>query len=280
MSNNFGKIATVEYSRHSSSRDYGLLCVKSDLKKEFPVHQHDFYEFEIVIDGAAKNSVDGVEETLCRGDFYCLCPTTIHKVTRESDDLLIYNVSVFLPDATTDLQRIVDGLSFPCKGKLDEETLPRIKALYDVLFDDVKRRTPNEKEKVSALALYILSELSENVSGGYESTLGKSTNTHVQNAMKYTQMNFTSELKLSDVAKSVGVSECYLSSVFSSIVGSTFKEYLTLTRISHAKKLLTTTELSVTDIAFSCGFGSFSNFERVFKRNCGVTPKEYRSTKK
>ena len=49
MSNNFGKITTVEYTRHSSTRDYGILCVKSDLQNDFPIHQHDFYEFEIVV---------------------------------------------------------------------------------------------------------------------------------------------------------------------------------------------------------------------------------------
>lgn len=279
MSKNFRKITTIEYSRHGRSRDYGLLCVKSDLAQEFPIHQHDFYEIEVIVRGEVKNYVDGVPQDLSAGDFYCLSPTTVHKVEKKSDDLMIYNISVFLPSVSDDIKRIINALPFPCRGHIDKATLERISVIYEILFENIKNKSQNEKQKVGALALYILTELSENVAGKYTSARESNTNLHIQNAMLYTQRNFSSDIRLAHVARYVGVTECYLSSIFSSVVGSTYKEYLSLVRIQHAKNLLITSDLPVTDIAFRCGFGSFSNFERVFKKSCGITPKEYRNKK-
>ncbi len=219
-----------------------------------------------------------VHKELSTGDFYCLSPSSIHKIERLSEDLNIYNISVFLPDISEGIRKVVESMPLPCRGRLSREALSRVCMLYDVLFSDIQKRSAGEKEKVSALALYILSELSDSITDRYVSPRKHHTNLHVQRDMRYVQDNFTSELRLYDVAVAVGVTECYLSCIFSSLIGSTFGDYLSLVRIKHAKNLLSTTDMPVTEIAFACGFGSFSNFERVFKKICGITPKAYRKS--
>ena len=196
-----------------------------------------------------------------------------------TDDLLIYNISVFLPEVSEEIRALVESMPLPCHGRLSEEKLLRLRGIYEILFSDISASVAREKEKVSALVLYILSEISECISERYESPRKHHTNMHVQRAMLYIQENSASEIRLSDVANHVGVSECYLSFVFSSQIGSTFGDYLSLVRINHARNLLSSTDMPVTEIAFACGFGSFSNFERVFKKVCSVTPKAYRKSR-
>jgi AraC-like DNA-binding protein len=58
--------------------------------------------------------------------------------------------------------------------------------------------------------------------------------------------------------------------------GKTFTSYLNHIRIKKASELLKNPNLSVTEIAFFVGYGSFSQFMRVFKTIYGVSPKEYR----
>ena len=53
-------------------------------------------------------------------------------------------------------------------------------------------------------------------------------------------------------------------------------DYLIEYRIRAAKKLLETTDYSITDIALNCGFNSTSYFTKLFHRSCGKTPNAYR----
>ena len=55
-----------------------------------------------------------------------------------------------------------------------------------------------------------------------------------------------------------------------------FVEYLNAIRVSNACKLLIETEMGISEIAFECGFKTASNFNQLFKKLTGTTPKEYR----
>ena len=61
--------------------------------------------------------------------------------------------------------------------------------------------------------------------------------------------------------------------------GVTFIQDLILSRISHAKMLLRTTNMSIQDIALQCGYRSYEHFARQFRRHCGIAPTDFRSTK-
>ena len=279
MSQKIEKIHTVQYARHRLASHYGILLNKNRLSCAYPIHQHDFYEFEIVIDGAVYNSINGESRMIGRGDFYCLSPDAIHKVTRCSNDVMIYNISVFLPDTTATVRDAISRFSFPSRGKLSEEKLSFLSVLYDALFSDARQNAVWEEEKVGALVTYILLELAGEVTDACGSFVRDRGNAYIRAAMAVVREEYAHELPLGAVAERVGLSAGYLSTLFSSLLGTSFKEYLSATRVSHAMNLLATSELSVTEIAFSCGFGSFSNFERVFSRIVGMTPGEYRKTK-
>ena len=49
-------------------------------------------------------------------------------------------------------------------------------------------------------------------------------------------------------------------------------QYVMLSRLNHAKVLLSQTELSVAEVAMQCGYGDVSNFVRRFRQQIGVTP--------
>jgi len=58
--------------------------------------------------------------------------------------------------------------------------------------------------------------------------------------------------------------------------GKTFVEYVNDIRIGYASKWLIERDLSISEIAFMCGFNSIANFNRVFRKNKGSTPTQYR----
>jgi AraC-like DNA-binding protein len=83
-------------------------------------------------------------------------------------------------------------------------------------------------------------------------------------------------LTVADVSKAVGLHPNYAMNLFKKTFGTTLIDYLTTHRVSHAQRLLATTDEKIVEIAFSSGFNSISRFNDAFRRACGCTPREYR----
>ncbi len=98
----------------------------------------------------------------------------------------------------------------------------------------------------------------------------------ITEAMEYIKENYNKELTLDEVAQSVFISPYYLSHLFKDELGKTFVEYLTEVRINEAKKLLKNTKKSITRIAEEVGYYDSSYFSKVFKKQEGMTPQQYR----
>lgn len=80
-----------------------------------------------------------------------------------------------------------------------------------------------------------------------------------------------------DIASQLNISPNYLSSLLKSLTGQTTQQHIHSKLIEAAKEKLSTTQLSVSEIAFELGFEHSQSFNRLFKSKTGVTPMEYRS---
>ena len=87
---------------------------------------------------------------------------------------------------------------------------------------------------------------------------------------------YTEPLTVPEISKAVGLHPNYAMNLFKKAFGTTLIEYLTNHRVSHAQRLLATTDKKIVDIAFSSGFNSMSRFNEAFREACGCTPREYR----
>lgn len=100
----------------------------------------------------------------------------------------------------------------------------------------------------------------------------------VERARKYIQSNYTMDISLDDVSREVNVSPYYFSKLFKEEVGENFIDYLTGLRIGHAKEALKDLSLSVKEIAVMSGYADPNYFSRIFKKQTGMTPREYRES--
>ncbi|MFA9465318.1 MAG: helix-turn-helix domain-containing protein [Velocimicrobium sp.] len=99
---------------------------------------------------------------------------------------------------------------------------------------------------------------------------------YVAKAKEYVNTYFTDDISLNDCAKHVGISPYYLSHIFKNKTGQTFVEYLSMARITEAKRLSLNTKLTIKDISERCGYLNNTYFCKVFKRFTGKTIGEYR----
>ncbi len=90
-------------------------------------------------------------------------------------------------------------------------------------------------------------------------------------------LRYTESLRVEDVAQAVSLHPNYAMNLFHKAFGTTLVHYITQHRITHAQRLLVTTQMKVIDIAEASGFGSLSRFNDAFRHACGCSPRAYRS---
>ena len=98
----------------------------------------------------------------------------------------------------------------------------------------------------------------------------------VRDAAVLISTRLSEELSTAKVAKSLGVSAGYLSAVFHKEVGKTLSAYIREKRMKNAAHLLKTTHLQIQTVALHSGFLDVQYFSKLFKKETGLAPKEYR----
>jgi transcriptional regulator GlxA family with amidase domain len=111
-------------------------------------------------------------------------------------------------------------------------------------------------------------------------TLLQPTSILVKHALAYLHQNFANPLTRQEIADAVCVSKNYLSEIFRQELGLSPWDCLTRLRLQKAKELLHTTGDSITSVAAQAGFDDSAYFSRVFRKNIGMSPQEYRQEAK
>ena len=100
----------------------------------------------------------------------------------------------------------------------------------------------------------------------------------VQKTILIIDSNISAELSLNLLAKKLGISAGYLSTVFKKETGKNVSEYIKEKRIEQAMYLLRTTRLQIQTVALHCGIMDVQYFSKIFKKKTGKTPREYRES--
>jgi AraC-like DNA-binding protein len=100
----------------------------------------------------------------------------------------------------------------------------------------------------------------------------------IDRAFEYMNQNFQKHITLNEVSKLVNMTEVSFSRFFKTRTGITFMDSLLELRLGHASRLMIDTTQSISEVAYNCGFNNISNFNRIFKKKKGCTPKEFRES--
>lgn len=99
----------------------------------------------------------------------------------------------------------------------------------------------------------------------------------IQRAKQYIQEHYAESISLETISTEVGFSSSYFSTLFRKETGKNFLEYLTDVRMEQAKQLLRETKDNIETVARSVGMNDYKRFSKIFKKNVGISPKEYRN---
>jgi two-component system response regulator YesN len=219
-----------------NSDDTGLLDIDSDM-------------FLAKFRYAAKKDLDGIIGEL----------TGILQDSRDENRILEYFI---LGELIVAASKVIEDLGGETKKiipfSLTPPGLHEIVASRDIFY-----------EKIRALFAAVIEFRNSRTRGRYQSVIVK--------AKEYIARNFREQdISLHTVASHVGISPNHFSAVFSQETGENFVEYLTRVRIEKAKQLLENTAMKSADIAYETGFSDPHYFSFIFKKNAGLSPREYR----
>jgi AraC-like DNA-binding protein len=121
-----------------------------------------------------------------------------------------------------------------------------------------------------------LHKIMENMAGQVFFFKGIRHASALRRAERYIWENYTRKISLKEIADASGLSAPYFSSVFKEEMGENLSTHLNRLRVEKAAVMLSETELSLNEIAGSCGFEDQSWFSKIFKIYAGLSPGKYR----
>ncbi|WP_297713584.1 AraC family transcriptional regulator [Clostridium sp.] len=155
-------------------------------------------------------------------------------------------------------------------------------SLKEYVLEMLKHHTMSDSDafKIEGLLYLFFSKLCEDCKEISSMNKEENTNNYINKAIEFIQNNYHNSIKVTDIANYICLNRSYLTSIFQNNLNMSPQKFLMKFRITKAAELLYNTNLPITNIAYSCGYSDPLAFSKAFKKIKGVSPKEYRSTKK
>jgi AraC-like DNA-binding protein len=244
----------------------------------YPLHWHEFYELTFIISGEGIHKVNGVESKTGAGDLWLLTPADFHEIGpvpggRLDKFNLIFTDKFLSDELRTLLFENVQGFTVASFGN---EAARRIEAdLAWILEEQQLEQLATELMVKATLERLLIGLIRASANRPAFSAALELVQESIQRAIAYIHHHFREPLDLDMVAAEVGLSPSYFSTCFHKAVGVTFRQYILQLRLHLASSLFLAGKSSVTEVCFACGFNTLNYFEKTFRKEYEMSPREY-----
>jgi AraC-like DNA-binding protein len=258
--------------------------------RPFPEHTHDCTELAIVMKGSASHLINGHAHPARAGDVYVIKPGVSHGFA--DTDGFVHYVFSYMPDMldslgpdirrTTGFQTLFAighspaNASFNSMLCLSMDGLAHFERLAESIIGEFQSmRTGYEslaKARFVEIITLLLRSYDEQGSRG-------GTPLDVERAARlasHLECNFKDAPGMPSIARRLGVSERQLRRIFGRHYGMSPLDYLMKVRINRAASLLNSSDMTLPEIAFACGFTDANYLSRQFKSHTGISPSRWR----
>ena len=220
------------------------------------------FEIELPIENGGTSYIDGETRPITKDLVICAKPGQIRHTRLPYKCFYIHMV-------------VHEGLLYDTLMKLpnfvENANTDRIRSIFEkICACRISEHPENELWQQS-----LILELVYAIHSPLQARKIKVGNNAVEKAIDYIKRNLATELNLEKVANEVKFSPSYFHKLFKYYTDKPLHQYIEDLRIEKATNMLITTEMTLTRIAYECGFSSQSYFSYAFKRHTGMTPRAY-----
>lgn len=253
-------------------------------------HSHDWIEILYCLSGNMNAMLGSQEFHFRTGDLLVIPSHEVHQIISLTDEKHEYFVIKFRPELMNMSVRLWSEYSCILPFLLHNNQNQRLFAAEELTDSEVPQIVNHFSEEYESmgygyeialkaeifrLILWILRQWHK-ADGSSSKIFSEKQLKQLQTVLDYVNANYASPISVSDMAEICHVSYSYFSRLFSQMTGQTFTEYLNSVRLSAAERLLITTDLNITEIAFTCGFSDISYFTKRFTSKNDLSPMNYR----
>ena len=261
---------------------------------DFPLllHQHDFYEINLIIEGRGTHYFNSQTINTRTGDLFIIPPHSKHGYTNENDLKIFHALlspSFFKfyptleklngfkalfdiePSFRSNMQHNFLHLSRPQREEAHNDIHNCLHYSYYTMYDYNIQSSIIFQMLCKYCKYYTTFAIPQN-----NPRSEKTYTTMIIFAMEYIQKHFAENITIEKIANELFVSKTTLQRYFKKVAHTSPINYLAQQRLNASKDMLISTNKAISFIATACGFFDASHFVRVFKQNEGISPTDYR----
>ena len=271
-----------------SDKDCFYIVERYKSEFTYPLHCHAEYELTFVEKGAGVRRIVGDSaEVIGDYDLVLIAGKDLEHVweQHECNSTKIREITIqFSPDLF--INSLIHKNQFDSILKMLESASKGISFPMDAILKvyDKLDTLASEREGFYAVIkfLTILYELSncENAQPLASSSFARlevnADSRRIQKVQEYLNKHYMEEIRLHQMSDLAGMTPVAFSRFFKLRTGKSLSDYIIYLRLGFAARLLVDSTRSIAEICYECGFNNLSNFNRIFKKKKGCSPKEFR----
>ena len=224
------------------------------------------FEIEIPIEDGGTSYIDNESHTVSPNVIICAKPGQIRHTRLPFKCYYIHMIVTEgeLLDILTSLPNFIDAA--------DTE---QIREIFLTLCGHYQTGISTNEILLQSLVLKLVYILNQNAVRIEKSTPKANHHKTIERTLEYIKQNLTADLTLECLANAAGFNPIYFHKLFKSSTGRTLHDYVEDQRIQKSIHLLISTNMTLTQISYECGFSSQSYFSYAFKRRMGASPRDY-----
>ncbi len=254
------------------------------------LHFHNCMEIGYCYEGEGKLSI-GESEYLYRGGQFSIIPQNCSHTTTSAvgtvsrweylfvdvDEILkcMYPAGINKKSVEQMISRINAKAMF-CDAREFPDMAQRILNIFDVMRRAEEYHIEEAKALLNEFLVRVARVNAHVIQNDIHETKAERASSFISDALSYISDHYMEQIRIETLATQCHISETHFRRLFSSYMSIGPLEYINLVRIQNACEMLKKTDEMVSDIAYKCGFGVLSTFNRNFKQIMGCSPYEWR----
>jgi len=238
-------------------------------------HSHEYYHLFYFLSGETDFIVDGTRHKTEKGLCFIVPPNTIHEIQKVTGDTVTcYEIKFSVYDQISIDYLNRSGYVFHGNDFLAELIL----FIVDNGLSRVPEYIDTTESFLYTLITYLTREYYEANSKTRNSQLIDTTGFSdvTVSIIIYIEENYTNQISLEMIAKSIGYNKNYICSVFKKDTDISIIDYLNFVRIRQAAVYFSYSDIDVSLVCARVGFANVSHFNRTFKKFIGISPTTYK----
>jgi len=279
----------VELVRYEKLKHVKFLVNRIQLRKE---HIHSEFEIFIVLKGSGVAKIKNKSFNIKEGDAYIINSGEVHAYLRnpilanKDDDIESCPLFLFAQISNHCLREYFPQIRttvFNSCNLRDYMSEEEVNDVIDLLVRSAKSYFLDEPfyqlnvlSNVGKVLTYCYKHVPYEIISEVQKTNLKQKNLRIERIISYIDANFETQIRLQDLAEQENLSPTHFSHLFTSLFGVTFQDYVNIKRMEQCIRLMPNKEKTLLEISYESGFSDPKYMNRMFVKNFGYTPKEYR----